>query len=310
MESKKVDFIKGHMGGNEIVLLYADQMPEGKGIAVAASVLAKPSIGGHNSGLVYQSEIADIKVEALDATSYELLGMCGGLTQVLGKAIVETDLASHVGLTIEEPETNVVLETGVGLVRLRILHQDGKAERVFTEMTAFVEECYTLGIEHLKVAGIDALKVGSFLVMNGDAAKRVYPDIRFEQMGEKEFLMFQDAQREFHRYIERETSMFSLYDLHSKSHSGRLVFPHGLDQRYYEPSCGTGTVAVGLAMLENGEIDENGNISLLFEAGGDVFRLDGPETIELRLVVQDRKVTQAYISHSLVEIVATGKLWI
>jgi len=54
MESKKVDFIKGHMGGDEIVLLYADQMPEGKGIAVAASVLAKPSIGGHNSGLVYQ----------------------------------------------------------------------------------------------------------------------------------------------------------------------------------------------------------------------------------------------------------------
>jgi len=309
MESKKVDFIKGHMGGNEIVLLYADQMPEGKGIAVAASVLAKPSIGGHNSGLVYRSEIADIKVEALDATSYELLGMCGGLTQVLGKAIVETDLASHVGLTIEEPETNVVLETGVGLVRLRILHQDGKVERVLTEMTAFVEECYALGIERLKVAGIDALKVGPFLVMNGDAAKQAYPDITFEGMGEKEFRIFQDAQREFHRYIGRETSCFSLYDLHSKIHSGRLAFPHGLDQRYYEPSCGTGTVAVGLAMVENGEIDRNGSISVTLETGGDIFSLGGPNTIELGLVIEDKKVVQAHISHSFVQIVATGKLW-
>jgi hypothetical protein len=167
-----------------------------------------------------------------------------------------------------------------------------------------------LGIERLKVAGIDALKVGSFLVINADAAKQVHPDIKFEQMDEKEFRIFQEAQREFHEYIERETSCFSLYDLYPKSHSGRLAFPHGLDQRYYEPSCGTGTVAVGLAMVENGEIDENRNISLLFETGGDVFSLGGPDTIELRLVVQDRKVTQAYISHSLVEIVATGRLWI
>jgi len=118
----------------------------------------------------------------------------------------------------------VVLETGVGLVRLRILHQDGKVGRVITEMTAVVEECYALGIERLKVAGIDALKVGRFLVMNGDAAKQAYPDITFEGMGEKEFRIFQDAQREFHRYIEWETSSFSLYDLHSKSHSGRLEY--------------------------------------------------------------------------------------
>jgi len=310
MRNKRVEFIKGHMGGNEIVLLYADQMPEGQGILVAASVLAKPSIGGHNSGLVYQSEIADIKLEILDATSYELLGMCGGLTQVLGKAIVETDLASHVGLTIEEPEMNVVLETGVGLIRLRILHQDGKVERVFTDMTALVEAYYALGIERLKVAGIDALKVGTFLVMNGDAAKQVYPDMRVEQMAEKEFRIFQEAQHEFHRCIGRETSCFSLYDLNSKSHSGRLVFPHGLDQRFYEPSCGAGTAAVGIAIVENGEIDKNGNISLLFETGGDIFSLGGPDTMEMSLVVQDKKVTQAHISHSLVEILATGDLWI
>jgi hypothetical protein len=32
--------------------------------------------------------------------------------------------------------------------------------------------------------------------------------------------------------------------------------------------------------------------------------------MELCLVVQDKKVTQAHVSHSLVEILATGKLWI
>jgi hypothetical protein len=177
-------------------------------------------------------------------------------------------------------------------------------------MTAFVEECYAAGIERLRAAGIDALKVGPFLVMNGDAAKQVYPDITFEEMGEREFRVFQEAQREFHRYIERETSSFSLYDLRSKSHSGRLLFPHGVDERNYEPSCGTGTVAVGIAMVENGEISGNGDVSLPFETGGDIFDLGGPDTMESRLVVQDKKVTQAYISHSFVEILATGELWI
>jgi hypothetical protein len=82
----------------------------------------------------------EITLEVFDATSYEVIGMCRGLTHVLGKAIVETDLASHVGLAIAELETDVVMETGVGLVRLRILHQGGKAERVIAEMTPFVEE--------------------------------------------------------------------------------------------------------------------------------------------------------------------------
>ena len=138
-----------------------------------------------------------------------------------------------------------------------------------------------MGIELLEVAGIDALRVGPFLVMNGDAAKQVYPDITFVRTGQREFHVFQDAQRAFHGYTQRETSMFSLYDLHSRTHSGRLVFPHGLDERYYEPSCGTGTVAVGIAMVENGEIDENGDTSPLFETGGDVFGLGGPDTMEL-----------------------------
>lgn len=310
MTDRKVAFIKGHMGGDEVVLLYADQIPAGERIAVGLSVLARPSIGGHNSGLVYHSAIADIKVDALDATCSEPLPICGGVTQVLGKAIIETDLASHLGLAVEEPETTVVLETGVGLAPLRILHQDGKVERVLTDMTAFVEECYATGVEPLKAAAIDAFRVGPFLVMNGDSVKQVYPNFTFENMGVREFHLLQTAQRDFHDYIERETSSFSLYDLHSKSHSGRLVFPHGLDQRYYEPSCGAGTVAVGIAMVENGEIDGNGDISLVFEMGGDVFSLGGPDTMELRLVVQDKKVTQAYISHSLVEILATGELWI
>jgi hypothetical protein len=310
MTDRRVAFVKGHMGGDEVVLLYADQIPESERIAVASSVLAKPSIRGHNSGLVYHSDIADLKVDAFDATCFEPVDMCGGVTQVLGKAIIETDLASHFELAIREQETTVILETAVGLAPIRILHQDGKVERVLTDMTAFAEECYAAGVERLEVADINAFRVGPFLVMNGDAARQVHPDVTFEEMGEKEFQVFQKAQREFHRHIERETSSFSLYDLHSESHSGRLVFPHGLEQRYYEPSCGSGTVATGIAMVENGEIDANGDFSLVFEMGGDIFSLGGPDTMELRLVVQDKKVTQACISHSLVEILATGYLWV
>jgi len=313
MGAKKIEFIKGHMGGNEIVLLYGDQIPAGQELRVGASVLVAPSIRGHNSGLMYRSETAAIRVRILDGSSWKYkryIGMCGGLTQVLGKAIVEAGVGSRFGLAIEEPEADVDLETDVGLVRLRIRHRDGQVERVFTDMTAFVRECYALGIEHIQVAKIDALRVGRFLVINGDAIRRVYPDVMFEHMGEREFRIFQEAQREFDAYMGQETPNFALYDLHSKTHSGRLMFPHGLDLKYYEPSCGTGCVAVGLAMVEYREVEGNGPVVLTFEAGGDIFRLGGPDTMELRLTIRNGKVIQACFSHSSVAILATGEIWI
>jgi len=175
----------------------------------------------------------------------------------------------------------MILETDVGSVGLDIRHQDGRMNRVYTDMTAFVENCYALGIEAIRVAEIDAFRIGSFLVVNADAAKSAHPEVTFERMEDRELRILQQAQREYNEYIGKDQANFSLYDLHSLSHSGRLAFPHGLETRYYEPSCGTGTVAVGIAMVEAGELGCDGSITLSLETGGDIYSIGGPDVMEL-----------------------------
>ena len=51
----KIDFIKGHMVGNEIILLYGCQLPNGKEIEVALQVLGPPNIKGDQAGLFYKN---------------------------------------------------------------------------------------------------------------------------------------------------------------------------------------------------------------------------------------------------------------
>jgi len=310
MNERRIDFIKGHMGGDEVVLLYGDQMPKGREYEVAECVLRRPSIGGHNSGLMWKSDAEGISLKILDGTAGTYFGMCGGLTQVLGKAIVETDLAGRLGLTLTEPRTDLILETDVGPVGLDIRHRNGRMDRVYTDMTAFVENCYALGIEAIRVAEINAFRIGSFLVVNADAAKSAHPEATFERMEDRELRILQQAQREYNEHVGKNEANFSLYDLHSPSHSGRLAFPHGLETRYYEPSCGTGTVAVGIAMVEAGELSRDGSVALLLETGGDIYSIGGPDVMELELDVHGGRVVRARISHSLVEILAVGCLWI
>ena len=104
-----------------------------------------------------------------------------------------------------------------------------------------------------------------------------------------------------------------MYDLHplSAEHTGRVIFPHGIASDHIEPACGTGTVAIGLAMAENNEIDysEGESVQLLFESGGTPFQIGGPDITTLKLEIKNRKITRASFSHSLVEIIATGHLW-
>lgn len=293
-----------------MVLLYGDQMPKGREFEVAQSVLRRPSIGGHNSGLMWKCDAEGISLKMLDGMAGTYIGMCGGLTQVLGKALVETDLAERFGLTLTEPRTDLILETDVGPVELDIRHRNGRMDRVYTDMTAFVEDCYALGIEAIRVAEINAFRIGSFLVVNADAAKSAHPEATFERMEDRELRILQQAQREYNEHVGKNEASFSLYDLHSFSHSGRVAFPHGLETRYYEPSCGTGTVAVGIAMVEADELGRDGSVTLLLETGGDIHCIGGPDVMELELDVQEGRVVRARISHSLVEILATGCLWI
>ena len=173
------------MGGNEIILLCGDQVPKGKEIQLAQKLLSRPNIRGHQTGFFYKLEKGgDLKVKIAEIGESQFIPMCGGLTQVLGVALLETDFAEHFGIKVEEPTTKITLETDVGFIPLEIVNKAGTVTRVWTHMKAYVDYCYKLGVQPVRMLGIDAMKVGYYLFVNGDAVKNVYDDVDFEEMNE------------------------------------------------------------------------------------------------------------------------------
>ena len=83
-------------------------------------------------------------------------------------------------------------------------------------------------------------------------------------------------------------------------------------EKDYEEACGTGTTAVGVAMLENGELNVNdGAAEILFEVGSKSI-VGKPQQVETRLKmrIDNGKVVDAEFSHSLIEIIACGEVYI
>ena len=316
MPRKPIKFIKGHMGGNEIIVLDADQIPKGEEIKTALLALNSPYIRGHQAGLFYRSgSKAALKLKIVDAISRGFISMCGGLTQVFGKTLIETDLSKYLHIKPREPVMEITLETAAGLIPLEIASNNRRVERVLTGMKPFVDECYRLGTQPITVANVSAMRVGKFLVVNADEMRREYPDISVEEMDETTLQLLKQLQEAFDNdgYLKEQNADFALYDLNPKklNNSGRVIFPHRTSAGHIEPACGTGTVAVGIAMVENGEIDSTKKeLELSFESGGTPSAIGGPDLSTLKLRVANGKVIEANFSHSLVEILATGRLWL
>lgn len=329
-KKKLLPFVKGHMGGNEIILLDGHQVPKGKEIEYAVSTLESPNVRGHQAGLIYELKGQNqIKAKIVDVTDKDFISICGGLTQVLGKALVETDFADRFDIRIKEPVTKVFLETDAGIAPLEIENNEGITRRTRTTMNSFIEECYKLGIESVKSEGVKAIRVGEALVVNEKEIKEKYPEANFEEMDEFTLKILREIQscfvdkvysekreelKEKYSNANEETKgcTFSLYDLNPELNGdARVIFPHYIPTGHIEPTCGTGTVAVGIAMLKKGEIKgRDGEFELLFESGGDTNSIGGPDLTRLKLAINNGKVTDAHFSHSLVEILATGRVWV
>ncbi len=301
--TKTIDLIKGHMGGNEIILLYGDQIPKGKELEIAQSILKE--LGGDELGLFYKPEQGgDLKVKIVEISEPDYIPMCGGLTQVLGIALIETDFAEHFDIKINEPVTEVMLETDVGLVPLKI---DVRRKKVVTNMKAFVDRCYELGVQSIRIAGVNGVKVGDYLVLNADDVKKVYPNVDFEKMDKETLRVLEKIDSMFISCFTPAPSDLALYDLHPEhGGDGRVVFPWNISIGHIEPSCGTGTTAVGIAMAERGEIEATAETRLLFESGGSPT-IGGPDMTELRVTTREGRVVDACFSHSLVEILEIRK---
>jgi proline racemase len=310
----ELDYLKGHMGNNIIIFLYGDQIPKGRELEAAVEVLQPHRVSGHETGILYPPvRGGDLMVKIVGFTSRAFITACGGLTQVLGKAAVETELGRRCNLPIREPETRISLETEAGPVPITAEVVGGKAKRVWTDMGAFVTECYELGVSQLELTEVPAIKVGKFLVLDGDKVKRHSPEADFEAMTVRTREILLRLQDEFKRQTFPNYHDFSLCDWHPQSAGDlRVLFPHNLASGHVEPACGTGFVATGIGLWELGELRRRGlaqetGARVRYECGGAPV-LAGSDLAFLELTCADGRVTGAAFSHSLIEIMEEGRI--
>lgn len=312
----KLDFIRGHMGGNLIILLKGSQIPGGKELETAIKLLGPNYLYAHEAGILYPAEGGSaLTAKIAEPTVGAFISACGGFTQVLGVALVETALGEALGIDYREPLTEVLLHTDCGPTRLFIETKDQKAVRIKTDMDCFVRDCYERGVGVLNYNGLEVMQAGKFLVINADRFKEVYPQADFTGWNPETRDILIAIQERFENDTGEIEHNVALYDWNPE-HGGdlRAVYPHYLAGDYYEPSCGTGTVALGIAVLAWKELngfDRNraGLIRLKVECGGGE-ELGGPDWTDLEIKVENGRVKTASFSHSQVEITAVGEAWL
>ena len=79
-----------------------------------------------------------------------------------------------------------------------------------------------------------------------------------------------------------------------------------------EPSCGTGSVAIGVAIVATGEVEREsiyreGVYEVSLETGGG-SELGGPERTTLLISSNKSVITNVSFSHSLVKITTVGEI--
>lgn len=308
-ESVAVDFVKGHMGGNEIVLLHESQIPKRDRLKIVLSILDPPSVRGDQAVLLERPRRGgDIKVTVVDRASRDFISACGGMAQVLCRALLETGLGKHYRIRL--PRKQLTIETDYGTVRVSI---GGTRRRpvILADMTSFVEECYRLGVSSIQVAGVEATKVGRFLVADAEKAQEKHPDADFNTMNRSavEILTEMQADYDRQRFSDARNADYSLYSMYSDDPTrGRVLFPHNIAGGHVEPSCGSGSVAIAIALAHAKRL-RDGVSSLRFDSGGAPV-LGGPDTTQVKVAIRDGRVMTAEFTHSLVEIVSIGKAWL
>ncbi|HSW35416.1 MAG TPA: hypothetical protein VLH18_02320 [Candidatus Limnocylindrales bacterium] len=313
----KLDFVRGHMGGNLIIILQGSQLPPGQELETAIKVLGPHYMPAHEACIVYPAESPPVvMIKVAEPVSCCYISACGGATQVLGAALVETDLGVQFGVENKTAMTEVLLSTDCGLIPLKIETADGKAVRIKTCMDSFVRECYERGVGKRRYAGVEVMQSGKFLVVNADRFREVFPWADFKKWDKRTRDKLSEIQHEFQVDSGEMEYNVTLYDWNPASGGdARVVFPHSLKDNYIEPSCGTGTVALGIAVLACGELfpgSGNNNdklVTLKIESGG-TNELGGPDVTVLDLEIASGLVQSATFSHSRVEITAVGEVWV
>lgn len=319
------DFVKVHAGWDECIFIYGDQLPKGGELTLGLSFLRRPSIRATEVGILYPSETEGrVRVRMIDDTKKDFIGMCGGLTQSLGKAIVETDIGERLGIRIMDGTNSVTLETDAELIPIKIDVSDGVVRSVTTDMQSYVDGCYQRGVSLVEVDGMTLVNVGidgqekEFLVLDVDELLRRFPQVDFMTKDRAALDALETVYAAFADSLGMPLDYLYgvVYKVEEAGTAIRICtvfrfvpwdFQRG-DRLEY--ACGTGTTALGIALYKRGQIafaDEP--VEVLLTVGGEHLPEETRMKTRLTLTGTQNRVVGAWFSHDRIELVASGKLY-
>lgn len=300
------------MGGNEIVLVNREDLPREKELELGLKILNAPHVRGDQLGLLIEEpdEPNHVGVKIVDNNSRDYLPVCGGLTQVFGRSYRELDLGQLLDLDLQGGSDRVELKMDLG--SFSVLTGPGSdSDNISSVMDSFLAEIYEQGVEKGSIAGVPSYRVGHFYVTFTEEIKRQYPDASFRPIDEYTEELLTKLQKRFSKEFETDKPNrdFAIKGpAEDPEKDGGLIFPHNLSEGLVEQSCGSGTIAVVVAMAKRGEFDGSGIRKLQFASGGRERKIGGPETTSVECKVKDGRVEKISFSHSLVELLARGTL--
>lgn len=316
--SDKLDFVRGHCGWDVVTLLPDGQLPPNEELAAAVKLVSAPIGGGLEVGWLGFGDRPDqIRLRIVNSTTRNWISMCGGMTQVIGKALVETFLRDHFKVDTSQPLVTVKLVTESGEIPIRIEIRNGKATRVTTTMDSYVSYLYREGFEQLILEGIPLLRIGKYAVIDVSDLEKASPGIDFTRRDPGRHLdLVHDVLRAMRDRMKVSGVNGMLYDQRPEGPGQYRVFPRFYSDDLaaarvpWEFQCGTGSVAVTMALAHQGQLPFAAKGDVLLEWGSYRTTRDpyGIRTSQLTLEVQGRRLTKASFSHSVVEILAEGKL--
>lgn len=319
MKGLGLDYVRGHMGGNTISLFPGEQFTPGNELEEALTALDELHIPSDEAALIYPGrEERNLTIKIISPTTKKFISACGGMTQVLGKALIESDLFDRFDLPRSENPLNIQLKLDTGTQEIDIFREDEKVSRTITKMDCFAEELYRSGMETIEIMGVAVFRIGKFIVINAEEMRKVFPQVdpgSMDGYSRKVLFDIQEKAMTMNPQIGRD---YAIYDW-NPDHNGNLraVFPHYIPTDHIEPSCGTGTVAIGICLAFNGELQKHfrdgcskpGEIQLAFEVGG-AKTLGGPDISSLAFFMDDTRLKNISFSHNVVEITSVGKVFI
>jgi hypothetical protein len=317
--SVQINFVKGHCGWDVVTLLPEGQIPASEELASAIKIVSTPIDGGLEVGLMGVGASPDeIRLRMVSSTAKDWIPMCGGMTQVIGKALVETFLREHFKVDTSQAVLRIKLMTASGEVPIQIDILHGKVSKVTTTMDSYLSYLYREGVEPLVLRGIPLLRMGTYAVIDVAALEKRHADIDFTRRDPGPHLnVVNDVLRAFGRRLGVQGVNAMLYDQRPEGPGQYRVFPRFYSDDLaaarlpWEFQCGTGSIAVAMTLAHERRLPfttDKGEV--LFEWGSYMRTRDpyGIRTSQLVLELKDKRVTRAAFSHSVIEILAEGRL--